>query len=154
MFEGQQYQTAYVTRDVDAALARFKTQADVRLDSQIHMPIDIRTGAGETATMDCKLAFIWVGATQYELIEPISGWVDMYRDFLPAGDGLAFHHICQRVADWDDFRARVDRQSYPLVMEGEAGALKFLYLDARADLGHYLEYTSMPDDVWKMLGGL
>lgn len=154
MFEGQQYQTAYVTRDVDAAMARFKARADVRLDSQIQTPISIRTGAGGTATMECKLGFVWVGATQYEFIEPISGFVDMYRDFLPADDGLAFHHICQRVGDWDDFRARVDRQSYPLVMEGQAGPLKFLYLDARADLGHYLEYTAMPDEMWKMVGGL
>lgn len=154
MFEGQQYQTAYVTRDVDAAMTRFRSQADVRLDSQIQMPIAIRTGAGETATMDCKLGFIWVGATQYEFIQPLAGWVDMYRDFLPSDDSLALHHICQRVADWDDFRSRVDRQPYPLVMEGESGPLKFLYLDARADLGHYLEYTAMPDAMWTMLGGL
>ena len=37
---------------------------------------------------------------------------------------------------------RVDRQDLPLVMEATSnGGLKFLYLDARNPLGHYLEYV-------------
>lgn len=154
MFEGQQFQTAYVTRDLDAAMARFKAQADVRLDTSVQVPTPIRTGTGDAVTMNCRLGFIWVGNTQYEFIQPISGWVDLYRDFLPKDDSCVLHHVCQRIADWDDFRVRVDRQPLPLVMEGEAGPLRFLYLDARATLGHYLEYTAMPDEVWTMMGGL
>ena len=46
----------------------------------------IRTPAGDT-TQTNKLAFIWIGDLQYELIQPISGSVDIYRDALPAGDG-------------------------------------------------------------------
>jgi len=57
MFEGQHCQIAYVTRDIDATLARFKAPAEVRLDWQIQIPIVTRTGAGGSATADCRLAF-------------------------------------------------------------------------------------------------
>ena len=65
-----------------------------------------------------KLAFIWVGDLQYELIQPISGAVDVYRDALPADDGLQFHHICMRVGDWDEFRPRGRQPALPVVLEG------------------------------------
>jgi hypothetical protein len=58
-----------------------------------------------------------------------------------------------RVDNWDDFRARVDEQPYPVVLEGGSDALRFLYLDAREFLGHYLEYTWMTDQRWSQVGG-
>lgn len=99
-----------------------------------------------------KLAFIWIGDLQYELIEPVSGAVDLYRNALPADDSPVFHHICMRVDDWDGLRTRVDQQQYPVVLEGGSDTLKFLYLDARSFLGHYLEYTWMTDERWNQLG--
>jgi hypothetical protein len=72
---------------------------------------------------------------------------------LPEDDGLQFHHICMRVPDWDEFRARVNEQPFPVVLEGGSESLRFLYLDARPFLGHYLEYTWMRDEVWTQMGG-
>lgn len=152
MLIGRHYQNAYVTRDLGAACAALRARADIRQESSFEGSSALKTPSGE-AMMEIKLAFLWIGDLQIELIEPVSGHIDFYRDALPADGHLAFHHSCMRVDDWSDFRAKVDLQPYPLVFEGESGPLKFLYLDARRDLGHYLEYTSMPDAIWQGMGG-
>jgi hypothetical protein len=78
----------------------------------------------------------------------------VFSTWLPDGDVPRFHHSCARVDDWDDFRRRVDRQPCPVVLEkADDPQLKFLYLDARDLLGHYLEYTWMTDARWAQLGG-
>lgn len=153
MLEGRHFQNAYVTRDIVKAIDAFRSRADVRkiIETEIEVAVTTPKGAGRQHN---KLAFIWVDNLQYELIEPIDGSVDVYARYLNAGDLPAFHHICMRVSDWGDFRQRVDQQSLPIVLEGGNDALKFLYLDAREFLGHYLEYTWMTDERWSQMGGL
>lgn len=152
MLIGRHYQNAYVTHDLDKARDVLRKRAVIRLETEYEGKIPIQTASGETY-MDNRLALLWIGDLQVELIQPVGGEVGFYRDALPRSGILAFHHIAMRVPDWDGFRAGLDNQPYPLVFEGEAGSLKFLYLDARAELGHYLEYTSMPDEVWAGMGG-
>lgn len=153
MLEGRHYQNAYVTRDIDKAIKRFEARADVRTLIQFDNTTEVITPDGPR-TLTSRLAFIWVGNLQYELIQPVSGAGDLYRAALREDDALGFHHICMRVDDWDGFRARVDQQSLPIVLEGGGDALKFLYLDAREFLGHYLEYTWMTDERWAQVGGM
>ncbi len=152
MLEGKHFQNAYVTRDIDKAVAKFEANADVRKILQFEVTTNIWTPEGEGEQTN-KLAFIWVEDLQYELIQPVSGAVGIYRDALPENDKPLFHHICMRVANWDDFRKRVDQQSYPVVLEGGSDELKFIYLDAREFVGHYLEYTWMNDVRWQQVGG-
>jgi hypothetical protein len=151
MLEGRHYQNAYVTRDIAKWTEHFKTHADVRKLVTYEGSTDLWTPSG-TITQTSKLAFIWVGDLQYELIEPVSG-ASLYRDALPDDDSLKFHHICNRVDDWGAFRARVNQQPYPVVLERGGNELKFLYLDARKFLGHYLEYVWTIDRVWAQMGG-
>jgi Glyoxalase/Bleomycin resistance protein/Dioxygenase superfamily len=153
MLEGQHYQNAYVTRDIDKAVARVTARADVRSVVQFEATTEVLTAAG-TRPHNIKLAFIWVGDLQYEFIEPIAEAVPMFATMLPNDDLPRFHHSCARVPDWDDFRRRVDQQPYPVVIEGASGGdLKFLFLDTRDLLGHYLEYTWMTNASWERLGG-
>ena len=152
MLEGFHYQNAYVTRDIDKWVEAFKQRAKIDKLMTYEGTTPITTPRGHVSQTN-KLAFIWVGDMQYELIQPIDGDVGIYRDALPAGDGLQFHHICMRVPEWDDFRARVDQQPYPVVLEGGGDALRFIYLDARPFLGHYLEYTWMTEERWAQMGG-
>lgn len=152
MLEGYHYQNAYVTRDMERWIDVFQQRAKVDRLLRYEGSTEVMTPTGP-AIQTNKLAFIWVGDLQYELIEPVSGDVSLYRDALPADGALQFHHICMRVDDWDDFRARVDDQPYPIVIEGGNDKLRFLYLDARPFLGHYLEYTWMTDERWGQLGG-
>jgi hypothetical protein len=151
MLEGRHYQNAYVTRNIAKWIEHFQTHAEVRKLITYEGSVEVRTPAGGV-TQTSKLAFIWVGDLQYELIEPISG-AKLFSDALPNDDSLRFHHICNRVDDWDSFRARVDRQPYPVVLERGGEELKFLYLDARAFLGHYLEYVWAPQKLWEQMGG-
>lgn len=151
MLEGRHYQNAYVTRNIAKWTAHFQAHADVRKLVTYEGATDIWTPAG-VITQTSKLAFIWVGDLQYELIEPVSG-ASLYSDALPDDDSLKFHHICNRVDDWDGFRERVERQPYPVVLERGGDHLKFLYLDARGFLGHYLEYVWTTDQVWAQMGG-
>jgi hypothetical protein len=72
---------------------------------------------------------------------------------LPADDSVRLHHICMRVPDWTDFRQRVRQQGYPVVLEGGSDALKFLYIDGRELVGHYLEYVWMKPEYWAAIGG-
>jgi hypothetical protein len=98
-----------------------------------------------------RICFIWIGDVQYELIQPVTDPLGIYANAPSNGGPIRFHQVCYRIRDWDDFRARVDQQDLPVVMERDMGenAVKFLYLDGRAKFGHYLEYTWMSDDAWE-----
>jgi Glyoxalase/Bleomycin resistance protein/Dioxygenase superfamily len=153
MLEGRHYQNAYVTRNLEKAVARVTARADVRTVMQFEATTEVQTALGRRPQTS-KLAFVWIGDLQYEFIEPVIEAVPVFSAMLPDDDRPRFHHSCARVPDWDDFRRRVDQQPFPVVIEGEgADHLRFLYLDARDVLGHYLEYTWMSDASWQRMGG-
>ena len=154
MSTGRHYQNAYVTRDVDKAVAGFKQYADVRALMEIEVPVKVWTPKGEGTGVQ-KLAFVWVGDLNYELIEPKEGDVlAIYRDALPADDRLVFHHVCHVVDDFEALMARVEKQPFPVVLKGGTpGLLEFVYVDTRAWLGHYTEYVWMVPERWAAMGG-
>jgi Glyoxalase/Bleomycin resistance protein/Dioxygenase superfamily len=153
MLTGHHYQNAYICADIDAAIAQFRTRAEIgevtpfAVDQQIWTPAGMKRVAS-------KLAFIWLGDLQYELIEVEADETGVYGNYKDNGGLLHFHHVCMRVPEWEPFRAAVAAQGLPVVLE-RAGddQLKFLYLDAREFCGHYLEYTWMTDARWRQLGG-
>lgn len=154
MLVGRHYQNAYVTRNIAKATERFRREAEVRTVLETEVTVKLWTPHGEGEGTQ-KLAFIWIEDLQVELIQPVSGDVlALYRDELPASDAIKFHHICNRVDDWDGFIAKVDQQPYPIVLKGgTAGFLQFAYLDTREWLGHYVEYVWMMPDRWAAMGG-
>lgn len=152
MLTGIHYQNAYITRDIDRATELFKQRLGVEDASFFEVEVDVWTPQGVGKARN-KLAFIWKNNLQYELIEPVSGLVDVYRDALPDDASLKFHHICMRVDDWQPFRDRVQSMQYPVVLEGGNEQLRYLYLDATKELGHYLEYTWMTAQRWQQIGG-
>ena len=146
------YQNAYVTPDIEKALDIFRTRYGVQNPRYFQAETEVWTPNGSGIAVN-KIAFIWIGKLQYELIEPVSGPVAMYQEAVPK-QGLRFHHICMRSFDWDATLAEVERQKLPIVYRGDSSSgLKFIYADARETLGHYLEFTNMPDAVWKAMGG-
>jgi len=156
MFLNAHYQNAYVTRDLDVALALMKTEHGVDTSTfmslQVEMPVMTPAGPGVQVN---RLALGWVGKLQYELIQPISGAVEVYQRHLPEQYPMQFHHVCMRVEnDWDAFREGLTRDGRSIVLEGSSGdQLKFVYVDARATLGHYLEYCWMTPTRWEQMGG-
>ncbi|MET0179275.1 MAG: VOC family protein [Novosphingobium sp.] len=154
MLVGRHYQNAYVTRDIAAATARFRRDAEVRTVLETEVTVELWTPAAQGKGTQ-KLAFIWIEDLQVELIQPGKGDVlALYRDALPDDDSVRFHHICNRVDDWDAFSARLAKQPFPVVLKGGTpGFLEFVYLDTREWLGHYLEYVWMVDERWAAMGG-
>lgn len=154
MITGHHYQNAYICADIDAAIEAFRTRADFgevrpfEVEQQLWTP----QGMKRVAT---RLAFIWIGALQYELIEVLDDESGICANYKDNGGLLHFHHVCMRVPEWEPFRAAVAAQDLPVVLEraNEGDLLKFLYLDGREFCGHYLEYTWMTDERWVQLGG-
>jgi hypothetical protein len=151
---GRHYQNAYVTRNVDKAVAGFKQYADLRALMEIEVAVQMWTPRGEGRGVQ-KLAFAWVGDLNYELIEPKEGdALAIYRDALPTDDRLVFHHVCHLVDDFDALMARVEKQPFPVVLKGGSpGMLEFVYVDTRRWLGHYTEYVWMGPERWAAMGG-
>lgn len=154
MITGRHYQNAYVTRNVDKAVATFREHADVRTIMEIETPVQVWTPLGEGSGVQ-KLAFVWVEDLNYELIEPKSGDVlAIYRDALPEDDGLQFHHVCHVVDDWAELEAKIAASPFPVLLKGGTpGMLQFCYTDTRSWLGHYTEYVWMVPDRWAAMGG-
>lgn len=153
MIEGRHFQNAYICRDLTEGIAELRRLGVTREPAVIPITQTVETPLGPRQ-IDIRAALVWAGEVQYELIEVIDDQVGLYGDWRFSGP-LGFHHICMKIDDWDDFRARVDAQDLPVVMEAlSTGGLKFLYLDARASLGHYLEYIWAPDQMWEMMKGM
>lgn len=154
MMMGRHYQNAYVTRNVDKAVETFRERADVRSLLSFEVPVQLWTPHGSGSGLQ-KLGFVWIEDFNIELIEPKEGDVlAIYRNALPDDDRLAFHHVCHRVDDWQEFTARAENQPAPLVLKGGTpGVLEFAYLDTRQWLGHYTEYVWMTPERWGQMGG-
>jgi hypothetical protein len=90
-----------------------------------------------------KVAFAQLGKLQYELIEPVRGAVGLYREGLVAADVMRLHHIAMRVDDLAAVRAKSEQQGRRTVLAGRSGPVSFIYVDARAAFGHYLEYVQV-----------
>lgn len=154
MFLDNHYQNAYVTRDLEGAIQLFRRQYGFDGFKSFEIANEFTTPAGR-ATAVVRMALGWIGGLQYELIEPVSGMTDVYKTGLPEDSLVRLHHICMRVPDWNVFRAEVERRKWPVVMEGSGtgGQLRWLYVDARDTIGHYLEYCWMTAERWMAMGG-
>lgn len=135
------FQVAYVTDDIDAAVAIAGPRFGIER-FQINREVPIATGSG-TALASFALAFI--GETQIELIQPAGGPDAVYRDGIKtSGGGLTLHHLGCLITDqqrWLDTVAAAHASGLPIPVEGAFGDLMhYLYVDHRDTLGHHLEY--------------
>jgi hypothetical protein len=136
------FQLAFVTRDVERAAA-IMTQRHALTPFSVH-DISIPCKGREDPCV-ARVAISWNGERQIELIEPVAGAVELYRNGLPAGDAVAaFHHVGIKVrgtlADWEERRAELVGRGMTIALEGGLeDRVRFAYFDARATLGHYME---------------
>ena len=141
------YQNAYITPDIERAIAALQDIYGAGEPLRTEVTSHLKTPKGEgDATI--KLAFLWAGKLQYELIQPVSGFTDIYLDGVDMNRLLSFHHVAMRVDDWEGFHAERDRKGWPIALEGKGRALSYVYLDARDTLGHYLECVNAPQAFW------
>jgi hypothetical protein len=148
------YQNAYVTRDLDKAIAFMEQRYGVQSLFPIDLELDvIAPGGAEKLCM--RMAFAWIGNLQLELIQPQSGCVQHYVDSLPESEAdfsPRFNHVALRRDDLDAMRAEIDSLKLPILFEGRLDGLVYIYVDAREELGHILEYVWATPDAWDMIG--
>jgi len=138
------YQIAYVTRDLRLATARLESQYGVADFLTLRLELDLRVPAAR-ATVNVGIA--WVDDLQIEVIEPIEGAIDIYAAALPSATQLmAVHHLAMRIPSqpqWEDLLAQLPE--HKVVLVGGREEMRFVYVDERNTLGHYLEYVWMSE---------
>jgi hypothetical protein len=149
------WQLGYVTTDLDRAaelLADRFGLTDCR-----RLPSDTATFlvGDQPAEWEVKVAMGARGGLIVELIEPVAGEIDFYNEVLPSDGGFAvrLHHVATYTATGDDEWARIEALlakanlavDYTVLIPGRVRAG---YVDARAELGHWLEICQLqPEDI-------
>jgi hypothetical protein len=150
------YQVAYVTNDFERALQSFRQSHGIHQFARLPA-MRYPTGPGREAVCDVALAY--VGCTEFEVICPQSGDVDIYRDYLPgSGFGLRFHHLGRLYHSMAELEQQLERH----VQEGRIlpinaaapGSARYFYADHRAELGHYIEHICFEPAARAWLAGI
>lgn len=146
MLDGRYFHKGYVTRNLARAIESLSKLYGMRFET-IEAIGKVQTPEGGKS-MEMKLALGWHGNLEYELIEPLSGYVGFYRDMLPDDHTPRLHHTGLLVDDWARLEAEIAAQGLRVVASGDLGEIRYAYVDTRAGLGHYVEYMWMSDAMW------
>lgn len=148
-------QIGYVTDDIDAASAylesRWGTTRCVK-----HYKSSLGAVQGRRTpyvVVDGEPADEWVidvalvnaGPTNLEIIRPVSGAVDLYRNAIRPGQPATLHHLGFVVADFDEASSVVAASGKAWKQFGDSGGIRFGYLDMRAELGHFVEVMELDE---------
>lgn len=151
----QHSQIAYVTNDLDRALAIWRDEFDV---PSFHVFTNDMPGLETSHPYQLKIALANVGGTEIELIEPLNGTAPLHAEPLPE-DGtfaMCFHHVAMRIegtlSDFESHMASLDRVRHPVVWTGGfADLMRYAYTDERSTLGHYFEHVWFDADFYSEL---
>jgi hypothetical protein len=133
----EQFQTGYVTNDLDRACAMLGERYGIEKFS--YLEGDMAEGGR------IRVAFAWVGGNMYEIIDARGGReAEFYTGRLPKeGFGLVFHHLGYLIhdkAEWEAVRREIaDRKLTVALDTAVPGFMDAVYIEA-PELGHYLEY--------------
>ena len=160
MFLHGHMQNAYVTWDLNKAMEIVGNRFGVEHFDRFDPDMTVNTQLGPQPLV-CRVASFWAGGLNVEIIEPVSGYIEHYTNMLPEDCKDAaprFHHISLRRDDEAEMRAEIARLGLPLAFEGPLSikeaipSLIFVYLDGRATLGHYVEFTWKSPEAWQFVG--
>ena len=146
------WQVCYVTRDLDAGMAELRDRYGIE---STEVPTDGATFlvGDEPAEWDVRVSMGARRGPIVELIEPVRGEVDFYRQALPENGGLGFHHLATYVPLGDETWGSIGdllagaglRFEYTVLIPDRVRAG---YVDTRDQLGHYLEVCQLqPADI-------
>ncbi|WP_211359887.1 VOC family protein [Actinocorallia herbida] len=150
-------QLGYVTDDIDAAASYLESRlGTVECIKHYRSALvggdkDPGSGGSDFVVVDGEPADEWVidvalvnaGRTNLEIIRPVSGSVDLYRDAIRPGEPATLHHLGFLVDDFDEASAIVAAGGRSWKQFGDSGGLRFGYLDMRAELGHFVEIMEL-----------
>lgn len=99
---------------------------------------------GEPTTPTITIAFANSGDLQLELIQPTGDAPSAYQEFLDAGHE-GFHHLAWWTEDYAATAAEVRAAGLDVVLEGDTGVARFLYVDADPRVATCLEVMELND---------
>lgn len=152
-------QLGYVTDDIDAAAAYLESAAGTgkcvksyrsslgggRPPATAGEPraayVVVDGVPADAWTID--VALVNAGPTNLEIIRPVGGAVGLYRDAVRPGAPATLHHVGFAVDDFDEASAVVTASGRTWKQYGDSGAIRFGYLDLRAELGHFVEVMEL-----------
>jgi catechol 2,3-dioxygenase-like lactoylglutathione lyase family enzyme len=135
------FQIAYVTNDLRRAVSDFQTHQGV---NQLAIFDDFALEVPGDRQAVINVALGYVGDVQLEIIEPVSGEVDLYRSWLPDEYALRHHHFCHRLDSIEELEAaqhKYEQDGYPIALEARLGETRLFYADTTKLLDHYQEYA-------------
>lgn len=148
-------QLGYVTDDVDVA-ADFLESKFGTIECVTHYKSSLGGGDPDSpdssyVKVDGEVAEEWLidvalvnaGATNLEIIRPLDGAVDLYRDVIRPGVPATLHHIGFRVDDFDAASGIVAANGMAWKQFGRSGDMRFGYLDTVGTLGHFTEIMAL-----------
>lgn len=150
------FQMSYITRDLDAAMAHCRAELGIGHFDTTDAEVEVLS-YGKLRPLKIRAAFGNMGRNQLELIEPVSGAIEIYTDEVDLSQHIInFHHVAIAVrggiAEWrelvDEVRASGDEFAYLFPPEPtDDDKLAFAYVDTRKRLGHYTEYLWVDESI-------
>jgi hypothetical protein len=148
------FQIAYVTNDLRRAVSVLQSEEGVA-QLAIFDDFTLDVEGGRTAVINVALGY--VGETQLEIIEPVSGEVDLYRTWLPEEFALRHHHFCHRldsVEELEALQATYEQGGYAIPLSASLGETRLFYADTTAVLDHYQEYAWIDSEAEQFMATL
>lgn len=138
LLHNDHFQIAYVTNDIDRAVAIFRD----------------RFGVGEFRANDNELPggarvgvrSVWIGKMMYEICYGVGPGMELYTDWAPPGGEfvLKFHHFGYLIPDqraWDALEREIERGNWTLRTRSDIpGFFRGCYVEV-PELGHFLEFV-------------
>lgn len=144
-------QVALVVRDLDAALRRYWERFGVgpwRVYTYGPPLVRQMTYRGKREDYRMRLAFAQTGATQLELIQPLTDNNIYAEQLARKGEGL--NHVGIFVPSLDAGIAEAEREGFSVLQSGRGygrlGDGGFAYLDTEASVGMIVELIEVPKE--------
>ena len=139
---GRIHHIAIVVRSIDDALAFHRDRLGLALETVMDIPSD-----------RVRIAFLGVGESKVELVEPTDETTGVARFLASRGEG--FHHICYEVANLAEALLRLEIEGVELIdtapRRGAEGPVAFLH--PRSCHGVLVELIEAPGGpAWTSLG--
>lgn len=136
LYRNDLFQIAYVTNDIERALAVFADRYGVK--AWRRMEGELKEGG------HIRVEFGWAGGALFEVTQADGPGSELYRQGLPAdGFAIRFHHLGYFIpteAAWRALLAEIDEGKVKVFNETNVpGFLQARIVEA-PDLGHYIEY--------------
>lgn len=154
------WQACYVTPDLERGMEELRDLFGI--ENATEVPVEGATfmKRGDQVEWQPRVAMGARGGLIIELIEPVAGEVEFYRQALPEDGGvLGFHHLAMLVPLGDEAWTSVESLladhglafEYTILIPDRA---RLAYVDTRARLGHWIELCQLQDADTEFFSGL